>query len=143
MTSAQSVATPQPTPEPGLAAAQLAGATVDSAAGDVLEQRLHATEQWLTEQSGTVYSIQLLGTNSPELLRDYFKTIAKYVEIEKIYVYRTMANQRPSLTVLYGNFVDLREVNRALQSLPEELKTNRPYYRTIQGVRLEIARQRS
>jgi len=121
----------------------LAGANVDSAAGDVLEQRLHATEQWLTEQSGTVYSIQLLGTNSPELLRDYFKTIAKYVEIEKIYVYRTMANQRPSLTVLYGNFVDLREVNRALQSLPEELKTNRPYYRTIQGVRLEIARHRS
>jgi len=135
MTSAPEVAT--------LPAAQFAGANVDSAAGDVLEQRLHATEQWLTEQSGTVYSIQLLGTNSPELLRDYFKTIAKYVEIEKIYVYRTMANQRPSLTVLYGNFVDLREVNRALQSLPEELKTNRPYYRTIQGVRLEIARQRS
>ena len=143
MTSVQSVATPQPTLEAGLAAAQLAGANVDSAAGDVLEQRLHATEQWLTEQNGSVYSIQLLGTNSPELLRDYFKTIAKYVEIEKIYVYRTMANQRPSLTVLYGNFVDLREVNRALQSLPEELKTNRPYYRTIQGVRLEIARQRS
>jgi DamX protein len=143
MTSAQSGATPQPTPEPGLAAAHLAGGSVDSAADDVLEQRLHATEQWLTEQNGSVYSIQLLGTNSPELLRDYFKTIAKYVEIEKVYVYRTMANQRPSLTVLYGNFVDLREVNRVLQSLPEELKTNRPYYRTIQGVRLEIARHRS
>lgn len=143
MTSAQSGTTPQPTPEPGLAAAHLAGGNVDSTADDVLEQRLHATEQWLTEQNGTMYSIQLLGTNSPELLRDYFKTIGKYVEIEKVYVYRTMANQRPSLTVLYGNFVDLREVNRALQSLPEELKTNRPYYRTIQGVRLEIARHRS
>jgi len=143
MTNAQSRATLQPTPEPGLAVADLAELNIDSAAGDVLEQRLRATEQWLSQHDGTVYSIQLLGTNNPELLRDYFKTIAKYLEIEKVYVYRTMANQRPSLTLLYGNFVDRREVNRALQSLPEELKTNRPYYRTIQGVRSEIARHRS
>ena len=101
---------------------------------------MHATEQWLAEQNGSVYSIQLLGTNDPELLRVYFKTIAKYLEIEKVYVYRTMANQRPSLTVLYGNFFNRAEVNRVLQSLPEELKTNLPYYRTIQGVRSEIAR---
>ena len=31
-------------------------------AGDVLEQRLHATAQWLSEHNGSVYSIQLLGT---------------------------------------------------------------------------------
>ncbi len=142
-TGAQSGATPQPTPQPGFAETNLAAGDRGSTAGDVLEQRLRATDQWLAEQNGTVYSIQLLGTNNPELLRDYFKTIAKYLEIEKVYVYRTMANQRPSMTLLYGNFVDRAEVNRVLQSLPEELKTNRPYYRTIQGVRSEIARHRS
>ena len=140
---AQSGATPLPTPQPGLLDSELEAGDRNSAAGDVLEQRLHATEQWLAEQNGSVYSIQLLGTNDPELLRDYFKTIAKYLEIEKVYVYRTMANRRPSLTVLYGNFSGWAEVNRALESLPEELKTNRPYYRTIQGVRSEIARHRS
>jgi septal ring-binding cell division protein DamX len=132
---AQSGATSLPTPQPGLLESELE-------AGDVLEQRLHATEQWLAEQNGSVYSIQLLGTNDPELLRVYFKTIAKYLEIDKVYVYRTIANQRPSLTVLYGNFFNRAEVNRVLQSLPEELKTNLPYYRTIQGVRSEIARHR-
>jgi type II secretory pathway predicted ATPase ExeA/septal ring-binding cell division protein DamX len=142
-TGAQSGATLQPTPQPGFAEANLAAGGREWTAGDVLEQRLRATDQWLAEQNGTVYSIQLLGTNNPELLRDYFKTIAKYLEIEKVYVYRTMANQRPSLTLLYGNFADRAEVNRVLQSLPEELKTNRPYYRTIQGVRSEIARHRS
>jgi hypothetical protein len=142
-TGAQSGATLQPTPQPGFAEANLAAGGREWTAGDVLEQRLRATDQWLAEQNGTVYSIQLLGTNNPELLRDYFKTIAKYLEIEKVYVYRTMANQRPSLTLLYGNFTDRAEVNRVLQSLPEELKTNRPYYRTIQGVRSEIARHRS
>ncbi len=142
-TGTQAGAAPQPTPKAGLAEADLTAEGRDSTAGDVLEQRLRATEQWLAEQNGTAYSIQLLGTGNPELLRDYFKTIAKYVEIEKVYVYRTVANQRPSLTVLYGNFVDRAEVNRVLQSLPEELKTNRPYYRTIQGVRSEIARHSS
>jgi septal ring-binding cell division protein DamX len=110
---------------------------------DVLEQRLLATDQWLGEQSSGFYSIQLLGTGDAELLREYFKTIAKYVEIEKVYVYRTTANRRPSLTVLYGTFATRDEVTRTLQSLPEELKFNRPYYRTIQGIRAEIAQKRS
>jgi septal ring-binding cell division protein DamX len=137
--------------EPGSApAAALAAGTasleadnLESPEGDILEQRLRATEQWLEEQSGTTYSIQLLGAGNPKLLRDYFKTIAKYIEIEKVYVYRTIANQRPSLTVLYGNFTNRAEVNRTLENLPDELKINRPYYRTIQGVRTEIARHRT
>ena len=110
---------------------------------DVLEQRLQATDQWLGGQNGAFYSIQLLGSDDPELLREYFKTIAKYLEIEKVYVYRTIANRHPSLTVLYGTFANRDEVTRTLQSLPDELKFNRPYYRTIQGIRSEIARQRS
>jgi MSHA biogenesis protein MshM len=114
----------------------------DLSSGDVLEQRLHATSQWLAQQSGSAYSIQLLGAQDPELLREYFKTIGKYLEIEKVYVYRTIANQRPSLTVLYGNFADRAEVNRMLDSLPDDLKANRPYYRTIHGIRSEIARYR-
>jgi len=114
-----------------------------SGPGDVLEQRLLATGRWLDQQNGAYYSIQLLGADDPELLREYFKTIAKYVEIEKIYVYRTIANRHPSLTVLYGIFQTRREVSQTLEGLPAELKYYRPYYRTIQGVRAEIARQRS
>jgi type II secretory pathway predicted ATPase ExeA len=114
-----------------------------STSSDVLEQRLLATDQWLERQNGAFFSIQLLGSDDPELLREYFKTIAKYLEIEKVYVYRTIANRHPSLTVLYGTFASRDEVTRTLQSLPDELKFNRPYYRTIQGIRSEIARQRS
>ena len=132
-----------PAAAPAAGTAGLQAHDLELRGGDILEQRLRATERWLEEQSGTTYSIQLLGAGNPELLRDYFKTIAKYVEIEKVYVYRTIANQRPSLTVLYGNFTDRAEVNRTLENLPDELKINRPYYRTIQGVRTEIARHRT
>ena len=110
---------------------------------DLLEQRMQATEKWLLEQNDGAYSLQLLGSNEHDLLREYLKTIAKFVEIEKVYVYRTSANGRPSLTVLYGTFGTRNGVAQALQGLPEALKVNRPYYRTIQGIRSEIARQRS
>jgi DamX protein len=118
-------------------------ASSSSTLADLLEHRLLATGEWLDQQNGESYSIQLLGADDPELLREYCKTIAKYLEIEKIYVYRTTANRHPSLTVLYGTFPTRREVSRTLEGLPDELKYNRPYYRTIQGVRTEIARQRS
>ena len=114
-----------------------------TASSDLLEQRLQATDRWLDQQNGGVYSIQLLGSDDPELLREYFKTIAKYLEIDKVYVYRTIANRHPSLTVLYGTFATRVEVTRTLQNLPDELKFNRPYYRTLQGIRSEIARQKS
>lgn len=113
------------------------------AGADILEQRLQATDQWLGEQSASSFTIQLLGSDDPQLLREYLKTIAKYLEIEKVYVYRTTANRHPSLTLLYGTFANRNEVVRTLQGLPDELKFNRPYYRTIQGIRSEIARQKS
>ena len=128
---------------PAIASSPTEAVVAANPPSDVLEQRLLATDQWLGQQSGTFYSIQLLGSDDPELLREYFKTIGKYLEIDKVYVYRTMANRHPSLTVLYGTFATRDEVTRTLQSLPDELKFNRPYYRTIQGIRSEIARQRS
>jgi type II secretory pathway predicted ATPase ExeA len=109
-----------------------------SSHSDLLEQRLLATERWLDEAEGGIFSIQLLGSNDPALLRNYFETLAKYIEIEKVFVYRTVANQQPSMTVLYGAFGTRLDAVKSLEALPEELKANRPYIRTVQGIRVEI-----
>lgn len=138
-------ATPPAPAAPSFSTAETPAGTdsvTDPLPDDILEQRLLATEAWLAQQGDSSYSIQLLGTNDPELLREYFKTIGKYLEIEKVFVYRTLANQRPSLTVLYGTFGTRDEVYQTLNKLPDELKANRPYYRTLQGIRSEIARHR-
>jgi len=110
---------------------------------DVLEQRLLATERWLAESQENRYSIQLLGSSDSELLRSHLNTISKFLEIEKVFVYRTIARERPSLTVLYGSFGSRTEASEHIDRLPEELKANRPYYRTIRGIRAEIASHRS
>jgi septal ring-binding cell division protein DamX len=65
------------------------------------------------------------------------------LEINEIYVYRTIAKQKPSLTVLYGSYVDRRTAQEALNRLPATLKASKPIVRTAQGIRAEIAQLQS
>ncbi|HUO43852.1 MAG TPA: AAA family ATPase [Burkholderiales bacterium] len=106
---------------------------------DTLEARTAATLSWLAQQDKTVYTIQLLGTGQPQQLKQHLNVIGKYVEINDIFVYRTLVNQKPWLTVLYGSFSDRRSALAALAALPAPLKAYRPYLRTVQGIRAETA----
>ena len=58
-------------------------------------------------------------------------------------MYRTMAKQKPSITVLYGSFNDHRAAQEALAKLPPFVKENRPILRTVQGIRTEIKQHQS
>jgi len=94
----------------------------------------------LAVEAPEILSIQLLGTNDPELLRLHLNELAKLIEIKKVFVYRTEVRKKPSLTVLYGSFNSYRAAQEALDKLPESLKVNRPFLRTVAGIRGEIAR---
>jgi MSHA biogenesis protein MshM len=123
-------------PVAGPAGGDSAAAAVGSA--DLLEARLAATEQWLAAEALGTFSIQLLGTNDPEQLKDHLNALSKSVEINKVFVYRTKARQKPSITVLYGSFTSPREAREALDKLPSSLRGNQPILRTVQGIRAEI-----
>ena len=110
---------------------------------DVLEIRLAATEKWLATEANNLYSIQLMGTGEPEQLKHHLNELSKFVEMNKIFVYRTVANGRPFVTVLYGTFSDRRSAQDVLDKLPEGLKTNRPILRTVDGIRGELRRNQS
>jgi septal ring-binding cell division protein DamX len=111
-------------------------------AADLLEQRLLATQRWLADEQGGIFSIQLLGSNDPQMLKNYLQTLSNYIEIDKIFVYRTVANQEPSMTVLYGAFPARIDAIQSLDALPADLKSNRPYIRTVQGIRSELGLNR-
>jgi len=108
--------------------------------GDILESRLRAGDDWLRTAPGQTLTIQLLGTENPPQLKEHLSTIAKSIEINNIFVYRTVAKQKPFLTVLYGSFGSREAAQDALDRLPLPLKANKPYLRTVQGVREEIGR---
>jgi septal ring-binding cell division protein DamX len=130
------VAVNQAAPPVGPAPAGAQGAAAGPA--DLLEQRLLATQRWLAQEQGGVFSIQLLGSSDLPMLRAYLATLSNYIETDKIFVYRTVANREPSMTVLYGAFGARAEAVKSLDALPPELKVNRPYIRTVQGIRSEL-----
>jgi len=109
----------------------------------VLEARLAATEKWLATEPNNLYSIQLLGTPDATQLKLHLNDVSKFIEMNKVFVYRTLANGRPLLTVLYGSFSDRRLAQEALEKLPEGLKANRPILRTVEGIRAELKRNQA
>jgi septal ring-binding cell division protein DamX len=120
----------------------IAGTNTQSSpqATDEVELRLAATQDWLAQVGKNPYSIQLLGADNSDQLKNHLNVIRKYIEINDIYVYRTIAKQKPSLTVLYGSFSNRSAALSALEKLPASLKAYNPLLRTLQGVRTEIAR---
>ncbi len=89
------------------------------------------------------YSIQLLGSQNTDELKRHLSIISKSIEINKIFIYRTVARQKPSLTVLYGSFNNHGAAKEALQALPASLKAFNPILRTVQGIQGEIRRHES
>jgi hypothetical protein len=110
---------------------------------DVLESRLAATEKWLATENGNLYIIQLLGTVDATQLKLHLNDLSKSIEMNKLFVYRTLANGRPLLTVLYGTFSDRRSAQDVLEKLPDDLKVNRPFVRTVEGIRDELRRNQA
>lgn len=129
---------PQPRPAPAAAPAQ----DPTEAGDDLVAARLAATERWLAEQKPDTFTIQLLGTESPQQLKQHLNVLGKFLEINEVFVYRTVARQRPVLTVVYGTFGDRRAAQEALSRLPGPLRANAPLLRTVQGIRTEIAAAR-
>lgn len=109
------------------------------AAVDIVDQRLAATQGWLSRQGSATSSIQLMGSNDLQQLRWQLAQLGHDVEMDQVFVYRTKINGQPAWTVLYGSFSGRAEAAAALAHLPESLKANRPILRTLQGVRAEIA----
>lgn len=108
-------------------------------AGDIVTQRLAATENWLARQGRSTSSIQLMGSNDLQQLRWQLAKMGRDVEMDQIFVYRTRINGQPAWTVLYGSFPGRAEAAAALAHLPDSLRSNRPILRTLQGIRAEIA----
>ena len=132
---------------PGLTAPELTDSADKSASAsqlpesdDLLEQRLRETRRWLSETEDSRFTIQLLGSDNPDYLRNGLAEIGDLIELERVFVYRTIANQRPSYTVLLGTYGTRAEAFHEIDGLPESMKANGPYFRTIKGVKAEIAR---
>lgn len=110
---------------------------------DILDARLLATQQWLEQQPTPTISIQLIGADmsgaDDELqLRRQMKYICSILDKEIVFAFRTKRNEKPFVTVLYGNFNDRISAYNALSELPKSLRIYRPRLRTVGSIKEEI-----
>ena len=111
--------------------------------GAIVEARLAATREWLAAAPHTMHTIQLMGAANEEQLQMHLKSLAKLLEPTKIYVFRTVAQGKPSLTVAYGAYPDRQAALQALEKLPAALAENRPVLRTVNGIRAEMKQHKT
>lgn len=107
--------------------------------GKMLKDRLAATEQWLTQSPPQTYTVQLLGADDETQLNQHLRFISNIIEINDVFVYRTLAKGEPALTLTWGSFDSPRAARDAMARLPSSLKQYRPLLRTVQGIKSEIA----
>lgn len=129
-------ATPLPSASPASAKTPTSNNPVPPAQ-DLLESRIAATDKWLDQESPDTISIQLTGSNDPKQLSAYILSIGKNVEMDAVFVYHTLAKNKPSMTILYGSFPNRLAATQALAALPASIKNSRPLLRTVKGIRAE------
>ena len=108
------------------------------AIGKLLTDRLAATEKWLAQSTPQTYTVQLLGSHDEKQLNQHLRFISNIIEINDVFVYRTLAKGEPALTLTWGNFDNPRAAREAMAKLPPSLKQYRPLLRTVQGIKTEI-----
>ena len=107
-------------------------------AADILNARLLATANFLSNTNGSEFSVQLLGGTDKQILRQQIIELSGLIDINQIFAFRTLAKDKPYITILYGKFATLQSAQKAISELPAKLKSNRPYLRTTKGIKAEI-----
>ena len=110
--------------------------------GDVIAARMEATAQWAQSQTADRHSIQLLVAPGEDQLRNHLKVLLKFIELNDIYMYRSVGRDSAKVNVLYGSFASRERALDELYELPASLQVNRPYVRPVSAVRAEIELQR-
>ncbi len=99
----------------------------------LLQQRIQATQRWLTETNGQYYTIQVMQTalsNTNDLAK-----LLRQPEIqpllEQIYLQRVTRNEQVFWQVMYAEFVKVNQAITAINTLPKVLQRNKPFLRKI------------
>jgi len=143
----QSAATP-PAPAPAVPVAAAPAAIPpapdpgprNTTSAKLLQERLAATSAWLAAAPPRNYTIQLLGARDDQQLNQHLRFISNIIEINDVFVYRTLAKGEPALTITWGNFDNQLAARQAMAQLPASLKVYKPLLRTVHGIKTEVAR---
>lgn len=117
------------------------GTTHDPAApahGGVVNDRITETLAMLRQESNGNYSVQIMALReaSKDSLEEFLQNLSPD-DLGQTFVYRTEVVDAPGFGVLYGTYRTLEETEAAIEDAAQRLRVNRPYLRTLNGLRRE------
>lgn len=110
---------------------------VNNAAGTpLLQQRLQKTREWLEAVNTGYFSLQLFLARHVDgvAVEAFLQYPPDGLELDKIYVYETVIDDRLKYSVLYNDYATRQSAQAELDNLPETLKANQPFLRRIETV---------
>lgn len=127
-------------------AVPVAAVTADTKQAFV-NQRLEVTRKLLLTAKPETVSLQIQsvpagqlpgGQSQDELLKTELEKLSQQLEMDNIYLYRMHQNGGVYTVILYGAYEQRADAMKAMRDLPEQIKNNRPYLRTLAGVKKDI-----
>ena len=112
-------------------------------AGDLVQARFDATQQWLRQAPVDYYSIQLLtantqGLSAMEKLLERAATNNR--DLSAYHVYGVKIDGRQHYRLAYGSYATRADANRAIRDLPAVYRKAGPYLRSIERMRSQNRR---
>jgi type II secretory pathway predicted ATPase ExeA len=109
-----------------------------------LDQRVQATQQLLNDADADDFTIQLtlIDLWADSTLQQYLQQAAQDLQNEQLFVYQALIGGRQVYSVLFGRFPDRQSATRGLQQLPDRLRQDGAFLRTLKGIRSDIEKTR-
>lgn len=90
-------------------------------------------QQWYKQQAAARYTLQVLGTRTEATAQAFIKqNTAQY------HYFRKEHQGQALFVVTYGSFVDRATAQAAINSLPEKIRNDKPWPRTILSIQQEL-----
>lgn len=90
-------------------------------------------QQWYKQQAAARYTLQVLGTRTETTAQTFIKqNTAQY------HYFRKEHQGQALFVVTYGSFVDRAAAQAAINSLPEKVRNDKPWPRTILSIQQEL-----
>jgi MSHA biogenesis protein MshM len=108
-------------------------------ADSLLQQRIQATQHWLSSVAQQHYSIQVMQTpveNTPGLTQWLHKPEIQPL-LPNLYLYQVDRNGQLIWEILYADFVDINSAMAAIATLPDILRNNKPFLRKVASLKWE------
>jgi MSHA biogenesis protein MshM len=138
------VVTPGPSiaTESGLAQSAVPTTTTvsENAAPLSIEQRIQQTHQWLETAIDDDFTIQLILLDlwAKDEVNNYLQQASQSLDSNRLFIYQVSIRGRMVYSVLYNEYPERNLATQQLKQLPDKIRQNAPYLRTIKGIKADI-----